>query len=68
MSEASGAPFHSSTAPFPRKLENREETKTENRSTEGLSEWESGKVIELDARVLARQCLKEVGKEMGVGW
>jgi hypothetical protein len=28
-------------------------------------EWD-GNAIELDARTLARQCLKEIGKEMGV--
>lgn len=29
-------------------------------------EWSDDQAIELDARVLARGCLLEVGKEMGV--
>lgn len=47
-----------------------DETKSARRSSIGNDEtgdWSSGKAIELDARVLARGCLKEVGKEMGVG-
>jgi hypothetical protein len=34
----------------------------------GVASKSGRKVVELDARVLAKECLREVGKEMGVGW
>ncbi|EGO23125.1 hypothetical protein SERLADRAFT_439867 [Serpula lacrymans var. lacrymans S7.9] len=36
-----------------------------HRSRIGASDKENGKVVEVDARVLARECLKTIGKEIG---